>query len=620
MPVATIRTAIDSYVKENHPMENNASVRKLKLRGSATDMTSQAFIFFNRSFPRNATVHSAKLYITLAGGWSGTNGLTISRVTQSWVENRIRWSNKPNITSTHEVTQNVVGGSDGEEVEIDVTDIYSDVSAGANYYGLSIELTQDVLREIYAAEATVASRRPYLVVEWSNAPYPPTKLAPSGGAAVSTVEPVLNWKFKDNRGDTDQAYSQVRIYSNGTGAGSPVYDTGKVSNLVSKWDTSTVGAVQDWSGHTSGTFSWKVKVWDGVNLESDWSELATFTRVVKPTLTLVNPPAAPNNYVEETTPPIDWTLSVAQERAEVNLWRLDSAGKVVEQLKSWPDETTDTSVVVPKNLLKSNKTYRVRVRSWDAENRAVTPGDPDYLQVQRDFTYQRDGTPDPITNLTATTYGPRITLVWNSLEQPDFFSLSVDGEEEWQRIEPEDILTDADSPAEYTLEYWSLNPGKTETLGIERVVNNGGNHQQSEPVEIEVTSKSKSVFLVDDADRTDIRHVELFNVSDPDWVIGESSETLYPIGSRSPVRVTDNMRGLEGSISGLIISKAQRNILLEMKEDFREYRLLMGGHNIPVILEEVGLASANFTGADKFIASISFFQSGEFGRLVRWRA
>jgi hypothetical protein len=613
MPSATMRTAVDSFVREARPKENFGADRILKVRGPGSNDGARIFIFFTRPFPRGANVFSATLRLTLAGAWGGTNGLVVRRITQPWAEDKVRWNAQPDV-SDESITQTITNGTDLQEVEINLTTMMTSVSRGAAWYGFRLALNQNVLRKLYSGEANTVSRRPQLSIEWGQAPSPPSKLSPSAGQAVSETKPVLDWKFIDNRGDTTQAYSQVQIHSSNSWS-APLYDSGKVANSRSEWDTSATA----WTGVAAGqTRWWRVRVWDGTNLVSNWSDPAKFTRAAKPTLTLVNPPAAPNNTVEDTTPPIDWTLSVAQERAEVVLWRLGAGGKVAETLKAWRDIGSETEVQVPNvkgKRLKRGQIYRVRVRSWDGVDRAVTPGDPDYLQVQRDFTYVRSGVPASPTGLTVTRVGPGIELTWQRVEQPDKWSLAVDDVEvdEW---DADDSFV---SGTTYRTRYWGLKPGHTAKVEIEAVRNDAGVHKHSSnnPT-VNVTVPPDGCWIVDAATGNYIALVG--GDMDPEFAIGESAATFYPIGSRSPVRLTDNVRGYEGEVSGTLVSRAARDTLLGMKEGFDEYRLVIGDLNIPITLEDVSVSPMHLPGGDKFSASVQFFQSGEFGQVIRWQS
>ena len=479
----------------------------------------------------------------------------------------------------------------------------ADVSNGATYYGFKITVSSDADRRLYSSEAARNEVRPQLEVEWSKAPYAPTNLAPSDGRAVSEQKPMLNWKFKDDIGDTTQAHSQVQI-STSTDFSSPEYDSTKVSNTESQWDLASTA----YAGLSdSDVRFWRVRVWDGAGLQSEWSDIEEFTRKTKGTLTITAPAASPNNYVVETTPPLSWTFTGrTQERAEVYL-SVELNNGTFLQFYRFPDVDTDTSVTVPSGLLVNGLNYKVTIRVFDTIDRQAVPGDKDYVEASREFDYQRDGTPDAPGSLTAVADGPAVVLTWTRTVQPDFFCLVVDGKEVNDRIEPTDVFV---SGTTYSYTYWEATPGTESTYEIEAVVTGSGKlkHSDGNPT-VDVTTTPYAIYLVDIDDGT---NVMIAGDESADLTIGESGETFNTIGSRAPIRITDNIRGYEGTISGELLSEDDRDTFLELKGRLTTLHLIVGDLNIPVFLEEVSVAPDPTPGNNRFPVSFSVFQSGKF--------
>jgi hypothetical protein len=394
-----VRTTVDAWVDESRDGDNNGQAARLRLRGSGSGNERQAYIFFGRPFPLGATVFSATLRIYLRGTWSGSQTITARRVIEAWAESRITWANKADATTTNQATASVSAGADEDQVEIDLTDMLGDVAAGSACHGVKLLLSVDSARAIYSSEAPDADLRPVLEIDWSIVPEAPIKQTPNSGKAISEDQPLLDWQFAEhaNDGPQRQAYSQVQISDDPVDFSSPEYDSGMVANTQSSWDL-------DGSAFTiadSAVRYWRVRVQNDQGLESEWSDVAEFTRQTKGTLTIVNPPASPPR-VSETTPPLSWTFTGRTQKSyEVKLLHVKSNGRTAEK-HVWPrTKSDDTSVTVPKDIIKTDRDYRVVITIWDDQGRAAVTGDPDYVRDSRDFTYQRDGSPDPVTSLTA---------------------------------------------------------------------------------------------------------------------------------------------------------------------------------------------------------------------------
>jgi hypothetical protein len=226
----------------------------------------------------------------------------------------------------------------------------------------------------------------------------------------------------------------------GLTASTPYYVSGVPGANSFRVSATPGGADVNTSGTQSGTHTlnrygiantetrfWRVKVWDDRNQASDWSAIVSFQRQTKGTLAITNPPAPTGNTVNETDPPITFSLTNrTQERVKIVLYQLDGAN----QIEKWTyprTVTADTSIEVPQGIIKSTEQYRVAVILWDTIDRATTQGDPAYVLLTRDFTYVRNGTVAAVTNLTATQFGPGVVLTWHRTSAPLWFTLRIDG-------------------------------------------------------------------------------------------------------------------------------------------------------------------------------------------------
>lgn len=575
--IPRVRSRIDTFANEAAPKQNYADGVKLSLNGGVSADNRQAFIFLARPFPLGSSILEATLKLHLAGAWTGTQTVTAKRITASWKENKLTWDDRPAASVTNSASVTVTGGTDAQEIELNLAPMLSDVSAGDEWYGVRLELDADATRKLYSSDYPQASLRPVLELNWVVPPLPPSQLSPAGEQSVSVSHPTLSWHFRDREQET-QTESQVQISATESFT-TPEYDSGWVANTVEQWDLGDTAYV----GVTDGqTRFWRVRVKDEASLSSDWSDTEEFARNTKGALTIVNPAAAPNDYVEETTPPLDWTFTGrTQTRAVVKLLLLDDVDLPKKLLERWVVKT-GTRVHVPRKTLKSVETYRMVVRAWDDFDRAETPGDPAYVEASRDFTYNRSGTPAAVTALTAvpSTTEPKVVLTWERALQPDYFSLRVDGKEVEDRIDPEDVFV---SGTTYSMDWWLASPREVHIYEVEAVVVTTGKLKHSDGNSTATaTVETTGIWLVDADDGT---VVEIKGMDDLNFSIREVSETHDMVGSRRPVTITELIGGYTASFGGYILSRAGRDAMLALKGRIAtELRLIVKDYNIPVEL------------------------------------
>lgn len=603
-----LTTAVDAFVRQDRPDANYGSAAKLWLNGGAGSDTRYAYLFFSRPFPPGVTVLSATLRLYLADAWASSQTITAKRIVGSWSEGRIKWSNRPSVDGTNPGSVNVSALAAGAEVEIDVTNMLGDVSAGGAWYGIRLELDTDVNRSLASAEHPTAALRPVLEITWSEAPEAPTNLAPSGGRAVSDTKPLLTWDFIDRAGSTEQASSQVQV-STSADFTAPAYDSGKVANTLSEWDLAATafGALAD-----DAVRYWRVRVWDAADLVSEWSEAQEFTRKSHGTLTITNPDPSPANTVEETTPPLSWTFTGrTQEAFAAYLYRVNPTGGVTLLAKQDRVASTDTAWEVPAGILRTGDTYRFVLLVYDDLDRQGMAGDPAYVSASRDFTYVRSGTPAAVTALTATPDGAKVVLDFTRTTDPDYFAIRVDGVEVLDRIEPADVFVSGD---DYSFDYWLAEPRVEHTYEVEAVVLDAGVLKHSDGnATATATTNPLGIWL---ADPVESLGVFIAGKEKASMAIGEVSGLFDVVGSRRPVRVTDAIHGYEGSFQGVILTEADRDAFLELYGRLTTLRLIIGDLNIPVELGEVS-AIPSPIGADAgFDVSFTFVQVDEFDAVL----
>lgn len=281
----TVKSIVDAGTWSKYPTTNYSNVARNGL-GNGAGNISELFLYWARPFPIGVTILSAKLVFYNTNAWSGSVTINAQRTTAKWDSTRLTYNNKPGVGGTvYSLTK--ASPAANTRWEIDVTGMMQTVSSGGVWYGIRLTTTSTVYNWLHSPQATTVDYRPVLIITWSDAPKAPTVLSPSNGRAVSTSKPTLSFNFTDLSGDTTMQACQVQI--NPTNAfTAPAFDSGTVLTSVPELDLNTTayaGLAAD------ATAWWRVRVQDGAGLWSDWSVPTSFTRKLKLTLTLNNPPS-----------------------------------------------------------------------------------------------------------------------------------------------------------------------------------------------------------------------------------------------------------------------------------------------------------------------------------------
>lgn len=404
-----------------------------------------------------------------------------------------------------------------------------------------------------------------------------------------------------------------------------------MSQAATASGTVTATITRSYAGLADGdTRYWIVRTKDEAGLVSPWSAVQAFRRDVKPTLALSSP--VDGGTVDETTPSIVTTMTGrAQEAITYSLFEHPSGRHLWSSGYHAAESASGVaySEAIPAGLLtKTGQQYRLHVWAYDTVDRESTPGDPTQIPVYATFTFVRSATPSPVTSLTVVDETPGVKLTWNraaGLGHPDFWCLMVDGVRVYDRLDPLDYTLGGD-PIVYSMVWYGASPRMQHTFEIEAVVNDAGKlkHSQGNATQ-NFSPRSSGIWLVDDANppyasNSLPKKVRLLGTDSPDLRIGESSAVFYPVGRRDPVRITDAIRGLEGTVQGTIRSDdpagtdflANAKWMKHPEQVGRRFRLLMTGDSLPVEIGEMSLSPTRRGGELEHAVTVQVAQVGEF--------
>jgi hypothetical protein len=612
MAATTLRTALATTVSLADPSKNFEYLTQFGVRtGGAGD--AWGLLYFGLSaIPKGAVVSSAKLYLySRTSAQAGTMTLSLKRLAQAMSSSKVTWNTRP--TTLYPDAAKTVSRTgpiaQGAEWLVDVTSQVQSVANGDVWYGWQLTGNFNPLLWFYDSTATDPTLRPRLELAWSVPPSAPTALRPGGGRVVSLAAPTVAATYTDVGNDNALAAVQVQTNSSNLWT-SPAWDSGAVTASAPELDLSTQGT---FVGLADGeTRWWRMRCTDTNGLVSAWSQAESFTRDIKGTVAITSPGVAPNNFVNEQTPPIVWSFTGETQKAyQVNIsdpvtgaiiW---SSGKVTG---------TATSLTLPAAALPSaaGTIYNVRVIVWDSKNRETIPNDPAWADASRDFSFVLSNLTTPTTNLVLTPGDPRpqVTLAWSRATFPDSFSIMRNNVVIVSGILPGDV----GSGTQFSYIDRSAPPGNSLTYQVLAVVNGKASSGNSTGT---VTVRSQGIWLSDYLRQNE---VVLFGRETRDWIYGEDSEVLTALNSSESTVVTHSLRGLEGTVQGTLQATApiglattaqqqQAAILTIRAKPGQQCWLTLSDATIPVVIRNLKCAPRPLP-TPVYDVSFEFYQVG----------
>ena len=593
-----LRNGNDTYVAESTPSKNYSNSTQIVVKAGAGSQF-YSYLYFVRPFPLGATILSATLKLYQISPETATHTVTAKVLTQPWYQSQTTWNQKPTSTTTGQVSVTKAFATPiGTEWAFDVTAVMQSVSDGLIWRGWQIITNLDDF--LYLGSTQHATYKPVLEIEWSDVPDAPTTLSPSGNRAVSVAKPVLRFDFTDVSGDTSLTGVQVQINATDVWT-APSFDSGTVLTSVPELDLNTTA----YAGlPVAASTYWRVRVQDGAGLWSDWSAGAQFQRQSKGTLTITNPPVS--GLISEPTPPITWTFTGTTQAA----WQIfitPTAQSSTILYNTGKVSGTAVSHTLPAGILVDDSSYTLTLRVWDTISRESTPGDTAWVEASRDFTYDYDATVNPVTSLVATDLAPApgVTLTWDRATAPDSFLVRRDGVIIAADLLPGDLLV---SGTTYTYTDRGADPHKAITWSVDAVVN--GKTSADSPT-VTMTLDTVGIWL----QYPDQDIAVMLRGADPGtWAMGEAASNYAPVSGTRVLRVTQGLRGFEGSITGTIrtddtgtVEEYEQDLYTIKARPGWAYLLTLSNITIPAVIGNMVIAPTDNRGYKT--VSFDFWQS-----------
>lgn len=471
----------DAHVYSGNPDQNYGGLARLAISAG----TRSGFVYFNRPFPLEVTITTARLRIRQYGPATGGNRtITVQRADKSWSESGLDFNNRPGATGPTASQTKGDSNQDGRVWEFNVQAAMQQVADGAPWWGLRIisDLTTPIF--FYSKNANVGSYMATLEVEWSDAPDAPTECTPTGNQAVGIARPTFRMDYTDPSGEDGVQAVQVQVYEYDPiqQQNNLVVDSGEYPTDLPEW-----AATQDIAA-SNRVFSWRGRVQDTAGNWSPYSALQPFVRIDKATLTLTNPTAT----VYTPTPSWSWTWAPANStdtQRAFQIWVVDPNDPTEIVWTSGKQALTSTAFAMPaadRLLLTPGVQYLTILRVWGTILRGTTPGDPTYVEVSRLFQVATTGTSN-VTDLVVLDAQPFASLQWRSSTPPDEFVIIRDG----KTVAVEDADTFHVSGTTYQFEDRTAAPGTTHTWGV--ATRNGSS--MANPVAVTGSVDVKGVWL-----------------------------------------------------------------------------------------------------------------------------
>lgn len=490
-PVFEFRNASTTIAVQGSPTRTYYKDTRMSLR-DVSGNDAEGFILFPLPAPLGTVYSSFILEFEWDKTFSGSHTIQVRRVIAPMVGGltNLTWNNRPGNTTTDMAAITKSNPAQGEKWSFDITALMNTISAGAPWYGLVVYLQSapDGYTRYFLNERSGRGAPPTVRAQWSAAPEKPTNVTPSGGRVVSVARPWITTDFIDRNGNTDMKAMDIQIASSLAGwtetDGFPAPDESQTILTGSP-------AAQLWFDLELDEFVYlTVALQDADDLWSKYSDPVQFGREALGTVELVYPAESPNDYVEDSTPRIQWTFSGVQTAFQVLVYNRDTGTLSYDSGKTYSAELSHTPF---QSIISLNYTrYEVEVRVWDDKNRVTTINDPSFASVSREFEYHFTSSVTPVSStvISAVPGTPWVQIDFERPTPPDYIDITRDGEFIRQNIDPNTLLL----PGE-TTKYRFVDKTPPPRLSHDYLVVTKVNEQSVESDVLTITTTPTTAYL-----------------------------------------------------------------------------------------------------------------------------
>lgn len=607
MTQITISSTEMTYANKLHPTRTHGTLYRSALRQSPGGGADECQIFLKFSLPGPAGSLFTSAEVQIHSQYDvPSRTYAIRPVKALYTSSRVNWNNRPVPDPAYPEIRVTTALKRKDPLRFDVTGVLNQMRLSKKpFYGFIIyfpnEVTDSTARWFYT-DVQASVNYPKFFADYSTAPRIPTDLLPSEGRAISLEKPTLSGTFHDVSGDTRMKALQARVYV--PGQAEPEWDSGEYATQYPFIDLATT----DYPGvPLNATRQWDLRFMDGDNLWSPWAEKRTFVRKEKGVVSILQPGASPNNFVEDATPTVSHFFSKTQRDLQYVIWNSNKTAVVSDTGRLTTDET-GYAVPAQKGLVAGQE-YVLEARVWDNVARASTPGDPAYASAERRFKYTPTATITGTTDLVVTQpdLSPDALLTWKRTTYPDFFDVFRDGRLIASELEPEDVAV---SPGALTFSWLDgqASPRSDHTWEVRAKVN-GRNSAGNKKTVAQI--KPTTAFLTS-VDR-EIR-VPFLNYSSSVGRV-DGSNVVQVLNSDEPITVYQGTSGRMGEFEGIVsgglgsdTAKGYLDQVLSLDEEENHGRpciLTWADQAVPCVVSKVKYTPSVMT--EEIVYVVSFY-------------
>lgn len=555
-------------------------------------------------FDPTTVIASAAIVVRNAYSMPGQT-LAASRVDAVWYGVSINWDNRPGVTGTAANVTKSGTQPAGTEWSMNVLSHLQALQVGGWNRGWRITTSDTSLRYLYNRQAGL---EPRLVITYYAKPLTPNAASPTDGQVVSVAKPTLRMS---GGAASDIASVQFKVSANADM--SSAWDSGTIPSSETSIDLSAYGGAP--AASVGVPMYWQGRWTNAGGATSGWSTPAQYTYRTIHSVSITVPADSPNNTVTDPTPPIGWSNSGGITQSQYRFFIEDPDQPAGSFL--WDSGQITSAALTDQPdlpvLTETGKTYRVRVRTWDAYDRVADGGVPAYAEATKDFTFVLSGTVDPVTSLVATNLDPLpyVKLSFDRSTAADYFQIVRDG----VAVAVLDAVDIFVSGTSYEWIDYEAPPYVQHTWIVRALVN--GVTSSANP---DVTMKLESGGLWLSEPETET-YVPLITVDSQRLNLSEEGSTFRVLGARYAVRIRSGLNGYEGQIVGELMATPLSGVStgMSIRDDFLAIRemdlprliLTMADLSIPVQAYDMSVAPTPHraeNGDLRYVCSFNFHQ------------